>query len=208
MLLQSQPADSITDQLTAAFAGLTFFIVIVGTFVGWSQLSVIARQQRHEGATDFFDSLRRTRAAREYVTRDFPRSTVKLKKLTPEQMRLADEVINFLNETAYLLEMKIIERALVFRVSHTAIIRLAYNLGPYVRIQEERFGGRYARRVEEFASRAQLFHDVHPHHRRTTVRIFDGHRSRAIYSTRMPTGRWSTLATHIGWTLRRWTARY
>lgn len=89
------------------------------------------------------------------------------------------------------------------------IIRCWYKLENYVNYHEARIGGRYGRRLIRLAARAKNYHDIHPQHRQTKIKIYQGSEKPevTIYETKIKKGL-NGILQRINWNIRRFFGIY
>lgn len=139
-------------------------IVVVGLLFALRELRALANAQRFVGAQEFFQLLDDTQSAREYVYQELPQSPEGLRSLTRDEIKRAERAVNALNRIAYLLDHDLVPRDIVFRMTHTMIIRLVFCLGPFIAWREEVLGSRWGRRVLDLGRRARRYHEINPRH--------------------------------------------
>lgn len=187
---------------SAIFAGISALIVGVGVPIAISTLRLITKQQYLASISRFNDELAATESQRRYLFQVFQKDW-DYSNIEPLSEQHARDVINLLNRVALLVDEKLLPPRLVLSLTHTMIIRCWYQLEGYATYQEQKIGGRYARRVKRLDERAKAFHDVRPHQRIHDVRLWGKNgASIVVYKTQRRRG--------IGGVIQRgvWRARY
>lgn len=187
---------------TAIFAGIGTLAVVIATFLAIPELKEMSRTGRLESTLAFIARIRSGRDAREFVYQSLPADVEGIACMTPEMRKEAEDAVNSLNEVGLLLEGKMIDRQLFLGLCHSMMIRCWYKLKPFAQYQEGRIGGRYARRIARLDRRAKLYHDIHPQHRTTSIRLATGGKSIVIYQTVTRTGL-ASLGQKLVWFVRR-----
>lgn len=186
----------------ALFAGLSMLLLLVGVPFAMYNLLLIRKQHHLTSIMRFYDDMDATATNRKYIFQRFSRRD-DYSDLEPEAERTAQEVINFLNRVAQLIEIDMMSGHAVLSATHTVILRCWHQLEPYARYHEGRIGGRYARRIDRLVRMARLFHDVRPHQRITSVMLDTGQGDpELVYRTNVHLG-WRGRAQRIGWYIRK-----
>lgn len=182
-------------------------VVIIGVPFSLRELRSIGRNDRFEGIKAYYDLLQESAAAREYVYNRLPQRAEQIAELSRDDVMRAEEVVNFLNKIVYLLDHNLIPKDVVFRMTHTMLIRLVHQLRPFVEWREQRLGARWGRRVLVLEERAQAYHDINPLHQNVAVNLERGGDSTLIYQTQWHDG-WRRVPQHASRRLRWWLRRY
>lgn len=154
------------DALTALFTFIGSIAVVIAMILAIPQLRVLRRNQQLESTLAFLRLMREGNEDREFVYKELPEDPKALSPLSETDRRKVERVIGSLNDVGLLLEEGAIPKKLFFGIYHTMIIRLCYKLQYYVEYHESLTGGRYGRRLERLKRRAELYHDIHPMHRK------------------------------------------
>ena len=191
--------------LTTVAGGIT---IIIGVILALRELNAMANSQRFSGAQEYYRLLEEAREAREYVYHSLPTATEELEKLSRDEVKKAESVVNFLNKIVYLLDRNLLPKDIVFRMTHSMFIRLIYRLEPFIRWREQRLGARWGRRVLELSHRAKRYHELNPIHRKLPVFLEgpDG-KTTLLFSVHTQPGirsLWLNATRQINWMLRRY----
>lgn len=189
------------DEWQAIFAGLSFLTVLVGTILAIRNLQVIRRTHELEAFNMFVKELEASKEDRRFVY--FYHFPDHLDDIPADDFRRIENTVNFINRIGLLVEQDILPPKFVFGMTHTVIIRLAFKLKKFLRLQEQRIGGRYGRRLLRIEKRAKLYHDVRPQHRRTIIKLYSGEEgeSLVVYETEFKNG-WAGVIQRICWFVR------
>lgn len=175
------------ESLTLLLTTISTGVILLGVPIAIYNLRVISRTHHLQSLSKFMDDLSSTEVERLYLYRDFDRKS-DYDSLDKESGAKVKKVINSLNRIAMLIENKLLSPESVLSISHTVIIRCFYMLEPYILYQEEKIGGRYARRIRRLDERAKKFHDIRPHQRINKIKIQNTNGSHVIYETDIRSG--------------------
>ena len=189
------------EEWQVLFSFLSVLTVIIGTSLAIRNLQVIRQTHELEAFTMFTNELEATADERLFVYQyHFPDS---LEKISSDDFRQIENVVNFLNRIGLLIEQRILPPKFVFGVTHTVILRSVFKLRKFMRLQEQRIGGRYGRRLLRINDRAKMYHDVRPQHRRTVVKLYTGEKigDTVVYETEFKNG-WAGILQRASWSIR------
>lgn len=189
-----------TEAWTAIFTGISTLILGVGVPIAISTLRLITKQQYFSSISRFNDELAATECQRRFIYQEFQKKR-DYSNIDPLFEQHARDVINFLNRVALLVDERLLPSRLVFSLTHTMIIRCWYQLEGYAAYQQEKLGGRYARRVKRLDERAKTFHDSRPHQRIHEIRLWDKDgTSVVVYKTKRKRGIAGVIQRGAWWT--------
>jgi hypothetical protein len=188
-----------TEAWTAIFTGISTLILGVGVPIAISTLRLITKQQYFASISRFNDELATTEHQRRFIFQEFQKKG-DYPNIDPIFEQQARDVINFLNRVALLVDERLLPPRLVLSLTHTMIIRCWYQLEGYAAYQQEKLGGRYARRVKRLDERAKTFHDARPHQRIHEIRLWgkDG-ASIVVYKTKIKRGFAGVIQRGVWW---------
>jgi len=149
---------------TLVIAALNLLVVGVAAAFGLRQIRQIGMTQRLETAK----ILQQVRDRNNKQFKDFIEKFPLLSGpddasvLTEDEVRLAWQVSDAVNDLAELLDHRLLERRIFFDLFHTQIIRVYFLLDCFFVYERQRTGGRYGLRTEKVVKRCITYHNAHP----------------------------------------------
>lgn len=189
---------------TPVFTVINTLAIAIGIIIALRELKVISKAQQIEAVREFLRDLNDTEADRKFLYSKFDFSPECSESLQSEDEQKVRNVINCFNRIGLLIENGLLPARLVFSICHTEIIRSVYKLESYMKYYESRIGSRYGRRLLRIAKRAKIYHDIHPWHRITKIKIDPGPGKNpyVIYETKIEKGL-KGIKQKLIWAIRR-----
>lgn len=182
-------------------------VVVVGLLFARRDLRAVVATQRFTGAQAFYDMLDRSKDARKFVYNKMTRDPAHFVTLSAEERQQAEDAVNFLNRVSYLLKNRVVPHDLVFQMTHSMLIRLGYQLQPFIEWRESQLGARWGRPAIALAERALRYHKINPLHREKSIYLERSGEVIPVYTP--PCCPWIPRSLReIGWRLRWYLNRY